>query len=224
MGNCSPFHKLAELHFPEEEIERIGWRVVCAFPKAGAVVFKDRYSQRQRKPSNWLSLKEWISSAGWICMCLVLWLSIFCVLSFAKDMTACSLLGFAARRPICVFPPPPGMQPEKVMASRSHLGTLPSPAPHWGPEPAAHTHQLQPSPGLDSPQRALSPGMIHLGSRLSRSQQVVLWERRGFDKGLNSELTCSFDWATTRLWKCECIPYFASKLLCLTWETRVMAS
>lgn len=61
-----------------------------------------------------------------------------CVLSFAKDMTVCSLLGFAARRPMCVSPPPPGMQPEKVMASKSHLGMLPRPAPNWGTEPTAH--------------------------------------------------------------------------------------
>lgn len=38
---------------------------------------------------------------------------------------------------MCVFPPPPGMQPEKVMASRSHLGMLPRP-PNGGREPAAH--------------------------------------------------------------------------------------
>lgn len=92
------------------------------------------------------------------------WLSIICGLSFAKDMTVRSLLGFAARRPLCVFPPPPGMQPEKVMASRSHLGMLPRPAPNWGTESAAHTHQLQLSPGLDSLQRALSSGVIYLGS------------------------------------------------------------
>lgn len=89
----------------------------------------------------WLSLgsKEWINSAGWICLSLVLWLSVFCVLSFAKDMTMCSLLGFAARRPMCVFPLPPGTQPEKAMTSRSHLGMLPRPALNWGTEPAAHS-------------------------------------------------------------------------------------
>lgn len=159
---------------------------LCFSQGQGQLFLRTIIHKDERKPSNWLSLKERISSAGWICLCLVLWLSTFCVLSFAKDMTACSLLGFAARRSICVFPPPPGMQPEEVMASRNHLGTLPSPAPHWGPEPAAHTHQLQLSPGLDSPQRALSPRMIHLGSRLSRSRQVVLWEGRDRDKAPHS--------------------------------------
>lgn len=63
----------------------------------------------------------------------------FCLLSFAKDTTLCSLLGFAARRPMCVFLPTSGMQPEKAVASRSHLGMLPEPALNWGTEPAVHS-------------------------------------------------------------------------------------
>lgn len=40
---------------------------------------------------------------------------------------------------MCVFPSTSGMQPEKAVASRSHLGMLPEPALNWGAEPAVHS-------------------------------------------------------------------------------------
>lgn len=40
---------------------------------------------------------------------------------------------------MCVFLPTSGMQPEKAVASRSHLRMLPEPALNGGTEPAVHS-------------------------------------------------------------------------------------
>lgn len=98
---------------------------------------------------------------------LVLWPYVFGLLSFAKDMTMCSLLGFAARRRVCFFPPTSGMQPEK--ASRSHLGMLPEPALNWGTEPAAHS-QASEFTWIRLTAEDLPPKEIYLGCQLSGKQ------------------------------------------------------
>lgn len=86
-----------------------------------------------------LSLKERISSAGWICLCLVLWLSTFCVLSFAKDMTACSLCLGLQLGDLYVFSHLPRNAARRSHGIQEPSGNASSPAPHTGAPSQLHT-------------------------------------------------------------------------------------
>lgn len=71
------------------------------------------------------------------------------------------------------------MQPEKTVASWSHLGMLPEPALKWGTEPAAHSPASE-FTWIRLTAEDLSPQKIYLGCQLSAfDERFPGWEAAG---------------------------------------------